>query len=322
LKFNKLTVNKNILLPPDTWKLATMAERSKLKQRNAFKHGAYATIGLLPGESRAVFNKHEKVVVDELRPNGLVERDIVLTIARLLWRKQNLASFETGKLVNIRFRQILEEEKKRREIPHSPSPMLVKGENRAPLEEAWRAAQTQTRSELGDWDWDEFRDDDFGTIERLMKDLELVERLDAVIYKCLRRLLMVRGVKSMALAPPTEPPQIHKIRDVNRPPEDRVQGQAPPEAAATVQGQGPREAAHSTENQEIRDQARPDPPGLIRYLTATQVCLRHGGRSPTWLKRLMERDPTFPKPITPGSHRLWALAELEAWERRQAARNA
>jgi hypothetical protein len=89
-----------------------MAERSKRKQTNALKHGAYSTIGLMPGESPALFKKHQKVVVDEFRPNGPVELDIVLTIARLLWRKQNLASCETAKLVNLRFRQILEEEKK------------------------------------------------------------------------------------------------------------------------------------------------------------------------------------------------------------------
>jgi hypothetical protein len=95
--------------------------------------------------------------------------------------------------------------------------MFVKDENHAAVEEAWRAAQKQARSELGDWYWDEFRDDEFGTIERLMKDLELAERLDAIVDKCLKRLLMVRGVKSVVLAPPSEPPQIPKPRDVNRP---------------------------------------------------------------------------------------------------------
>jgi len=275
-----------------------MAERSKVKQRSALKHGAYSTIGLLPGESRALFTKLRKIVVDELTPNGPVELDIVLTIARLLWRKQNLASFETEKLLNFRYRQILEEEKKSRGYSHSP--MFVKGENHAVLEEAFRAAEKQARSELGDWDWDPFRDDDFGTIGRLMKDLEVMERLDACIEKCLKRPLMVRGVKSVALAPPSELPQIHEPRDGNIPAKERVQGQAPPEAAATVQGQGPREAAHSTE--------RPDHPDLHRYLTATQVCMRHGEQSPKWLKRLMEQDPTFPKPIMPGRHRLWALS--------------
>jgi hypothetical protein len=71
-----------------------------------------------------------------------------------------------------------------------------KNENQAALEEAWRAAQRQARSELGDSC--EYRDDDFGTTERLMKDLQVVERLDAVVDKCVKRLLMVRGVKALA----------------------------------------------------------------------------------------------------------------------------
>jgi len=50
------------------------------------------------------------------------------------------------------------------------------------LEEAFRAAEKQARSELGDWDWDPFRDDDFGTIGRLMKDLEVMERLARIIH--------------------------------------------------------------------------------------------------------------------------------------------
>ena len=253
-------------------------------------------------------------MIDELTPKGPVELNIVLTIARLLWRKENLSSFETAKLINFRYRQIFEAKKKSRGKSSS-----VNGE----LEETMRAAQKQARSELGDdWDWDRFIDDDFGTIERLMRDLQLAEQLDAIIDKCLKRLLLVRGVKSVALAPPSKPPEIHKPRDVNLPAKDQVQIQVPPEAAATVQGQGPREAEHSNENREVRDQARTDPPDLPRYLTATQVCLRHSERSPTWLKRLMERDPTFPKPIMPGRQRLWALAELEAWELRQAAGDA
>jgi len=35
------------------------------------------------------------------------------------------------------------------------------------------------------------------TVDYLMKDLALQERLDAMIDKCLKRLLLVRGVKSM-----------------------------------------------------------------------------------------------------------------------------
>ena len=174
-----------------------MAQRFTLKQSNALKHGVYSTIGLLPGESPAWFAKHKKDVIDEFRPNGPVEHDIVLTIARALWRKQNLATFQTAQLVKFRYRQIIEEELKSRGISSSHSQMFLhKDENQAALDEAWRAAQMQACSELGDSC--EYRDDNFGTIERLMKDLEVVERLDAVVDKCVKRLLMVRGVKALA----------------------------------------------------------------------------------------------------------------------------
>ena len=119
-----------------------MAERSKVKQRSALKHGAYSTIGLLPGEGPALFKKLQKIVVDELTPNGPVELDIVLTIARLLWRKQNLASFETAKLLNFRYRQILEEEKKSR--GYSYCRMFAKGENHA-LDQSGRPARARRR---------------------------------------------------------------------------------------------------------------------------------------------------------------------------------
>jgi hypothetical protein len=176
-----------------------MVRRFNLKQSNALKHGVYSTIGLLPGESPAKFKKHQEDVIDEFRPNGPVEHDIVMTIACTLWRKQNLATFQTAQLVKFRYRQIIDEELKSRAIPSLHSQIFVhKGENQAALEEACRAAQKHAYGELGGLC--EYRDDDFGTIERLMKDLEVVERLDAVVAKCLKRLLMVRGVK--ALAPP------------------------------------------------------------------------------------------------------------------------
>jgi hypothetical protein len=38
------------------------------------------------------------------------------------------------------------------------------------------------------------------TMEGLMKELDIKERLDTLISKCLKQLLMVRGVKSLSLA--------------------------------------------------------------------------------------------------------------------------
>jgi hypothetical protein len=36
------------------------------------------------------------------------------------------------------------------------------------------------------------------TIERLLEELSVVDRVDGMIDRCLKRLLMVRGVKSMS----------------------------------------------------------------------------------------------------------------------------
>jgi hypothetical protein len=38
------------------------------------------------------------------------------------------------------------------------------------------------------------------TIDGLMKELDIKERLDGLIYKCLKQLLAVRGVKSLSPA--------------------------------------------------------------------------------------------------------------------------
>jgi hypothetical protein len=70
-----------------------------------------------------------------------------------------------------------------------------------------------------------------------------------------------------------------------------------------------------------RDKSPPDEPsidlGCARFVTAQQLRQRYGGRSPSWLERLIAK-PDFPKPITPMRYRLWSIAEVEAWERAQA----
>jgi hypothetical protein len=74
--------------------------------------------------------------------------------------------------------------------------------------EGYRAAEEQARQELGDV----YKLIDIGepaTIDGLMKELDIKERLDGLISKCLRQLLMVRGVKSLSAASSSVPtPQI------------------------------------------------------------------------------------------------------------------
>ena len=59
----------------------------------ALKHAGYSATALLPGENPATFEKLHRDLIAELKPNGRLEDDIVATIARLVWRKQNLSTF-------------------------------------------------------------------------------------------------------------------------------------------------------------------------------------------------------------------------------------
>lgn len=60
----------------------------------ALKHGGYAATIHLPGEDATEFERLHGEIIDELRPNGALEEDIVATMAGLVWRKQNLGTIE------------------------------------------------------------------------------------------------------------------------------------------------------------------------------------------------------------------------------------
>ena len=59
----------------------------------AMKHGGYSNITLLPNEDAKAFKKLHDDLRNELLPTGPLEEDIVLSIARLLWRKQNMSTY-------------------------------------------------------------------------------------------------------------------------------------------------------------------------------------------------------------------------------------
>ena len=64
--------------------------RSRDRIPPALKHGAYSATAILPGESQAEFEKLHRDIIAGWNPSGVLENDIVMTITRLLWRKQNL----------------------------------------------------------------------------------------------------------------------------------------------------------------------------------------------------------------------------------------
>ena len=104
---------------------------------------------------------------------------IVETLARLLWRKQNLATINRAEQAQAHWRR----------ISAPDSPLRWSDSDRAKVDAAIQAARDQAVKDLGE----AFRlveVDDTASVECLLKELEIEERLDALIDKCLKRLLL------------------------------------------------------------------------------------------------------------------------------------
>ena len=68
------------------------------KFRAALKHGAFSATAILPGEDPDAFKELHQNIIAELALVGALEDDIGWTIARLVWRKKNLATLRIGEL--------------------------------------------------------------------------------------------------------------------------------------------------------------------------------------------------------------------------------
>jgi hypothetical protein len=77
-------------------------------------------------------------------------------------------------------------------------------------EAAIRAAEAQARKELGEA-YELVEVGETATVERLLRDLAVEERLDAMIDKCLKRLLFLKGLQSLPTASSSAPPQPQRI---------------------------------------------------------------------------------------------------------------
>ena len=125
-----------------------------------------------------------------------------MTIARLVWRKQNLATLRIAERAQSRLEEIVYEKERDNEssflIDEDGEPINTREEER----KVERAAESEAQEELGEIY--EFVEIGSGaTFDGLTSELGIQERLDAAINRCLKQLLMVRGVKSIAAAPPS-----------------------------------------------------------------------------------------------------------------------
>jgi hypothetical protein len=173
------------------------------KVHSALKHGAYSATALLPSEDEDAFRQLHQQIIAELAPVGALEDDIVATIVRLLWRKQNLATLRIAEVAREHDNRIRARKLSSFRTQDWPD---IDDVTPAQREAAVQAAEEQARKELGDR-YALVEIGEAATLGHLLKDLQVEERLDAMIDKCLKRLLFLRGVKSLSSAASSAPPQ-------------------------------------------------------------------------------------------------------------------
>jgi len=201
---------------------ANLRQRAgRLKKRPpALKHGAFSSTAVLPGENPAEFEKLYQALIAELVPVGALEENVVADIARLVWRKQNLATFSLAQGLRTVWHQLKSEKiyEKFPETTEASRWITASDGERDKFVEAIRAATDQARKKLGEEAFRLIQTDETATFEHLLRDLQIEERLGAMIDKCLKRFLFLRGLKSLPTSTSSAPTQpIAEPRHIPRP---------------------------------------------------------------------------------------------------------
>lgn len=155
--------------------------RASARVPPALKLATYSTAALLPGEDEQAFDGLHKSLVAELAPDGALEEHIVLNLARFVWRRDNLAVLRVAEAANHRIIDLMHQR-------------LHGADEDDAVRTAARAKARTALKQVGELLMVEASE------ERLTDEIELRAQLDEMIDKCLKRLLFVRGLKSMSRA--------------------------------------------------------------------------------------------------------------------------
>jgi hypothetical protein len=132
----------------------------------------------------------------------------VASIARLLWRKNNLATFRIAASAR-RDWQLARDGTFKRTLA------FWNGKDRPKIEDALDDLH-KARKEFGER-YKFIEIGDIATLDQLMKDLIVEERLDAMIDKCIKRLLFLRGLKSISQTSSSAPAPLARIAGPQKP---------------------------------------------------------------------------------------------------------
>jgi hypothetical protein len=186
-----------------------VSKRSKIIPP-ALKHGGYSGLAVLPGEDKAAFEKLRRDLIAELNPKGPLEEDIVVTLARYVWRKQNLKTYRLAQAAKKRRVELMTTLIEREDIPEEIVARMLKNRTAYPqiprrsLSEEniakLKSIVEQLHEQMNDQDFELAEIADDLTTANLQNELALIDRLDAMIDRAIKRLLMVRGIKSLGVS--------------------------------------------------------------------------------------------------------------------------
>jgi hypothetical protein len=152
---------------------------------------------LRPAVNTGLAQKPHRDLVAEHAPSGVHGEHIVMNMARLIWRNDNLGTLCIAERAQSRCSAIYEK---------LNAEFSIRILGAAKREENMQAAEDQARKELGDM-YELVELGEAATIDGLTRELDVKERLDGLVEKCLKRLLLVRGLKSISAPPPSAPPR-------------------------------------------------------------------------------------------------------------------
>jgi hypothetical protein len=170
---------------------------------SALKHGIYSGIGLLPTEDPTEFQEFKKQIFAELGLTGRLEEEIGEEIVCLEWRRKNLSTYAVAERARTRYESIFSVFGPQRELNIPPASEARIEELKALLNRVDKEIQTDLGAaielvEIGD----------AAKIEYLEKELAIRERLDGMITRAYKKLLYVRGIKSMSSSSEAVSPQL------------------------------------------------------------------------------------------------------------------
>jgi hypothetical protein len=163
----------------------------------------YSAMSVLPGENSAQFKKFREDLSDEYSPVGLSKIEQVGNIAGLMWRKKYLVTYRRARLAR-RYRNEVVDQRLGRSSPVGP---LLTKEDAAQArrdEQTVETAEREVRKDLGP-DSVLLDLEEVVSFETLTKELDVHERLDGMIARAIKQLVVTKGMKEVAgLGPSTQ----------------------------------------------------------------------------------------------------------------------